>query len=61
MNHTVFGIDIAKNVFQLYSVDMETGEVLNKPVKRVMFLEQFANCSLCLIVIEACGGSQHWA
>ena len=61
MNTTVFGIDIAKNVFQLYSVDKETGEVTNKPVKRAAFLEQFANRELCLIGIEACGGSQHWA
>ena len=61
MNTTVFGIDIAKNVFQLYSVDKETGEVTNKPVKRAAFLEQFANREPCLIGIEACGGSQHWA
>lgn len=61
MNSTVFGIDIAKNVFQLYSVDMATGEVTNKPVKRAVFLEQFANRAPCLIGMEACGGSQHWA
>jgi transposase len=34
---------------------------VNKPVKRVAFLEHFANRAPCLIGMEACGGSQHWA
>lgn len=61
MNATAYGIDIAKNVFQLYWVDRETGEVFNKQIKRAKFLEYFANRAPCLIGMEACGGSQHWA
>ncbi len=61
MNAIAFGVDTAKNVFQLYSVDPETGEVINKQVKRAKFLEYFANHSPCLIGMEACGGSHHWA
>jgi transposase len=30
-------------------------------LKRERFLEHFANRSSCLIGMEACGGSQHWA
>ena len=30
-------------------------------LKREKFLEHFANRSSCLIGMEACGGSQHWA
>lgn len=61
MNSTKYGVDIAKNVFQLYWVDPETGEVFNKQIKRAKFLEHFVNRAPCLIGMEACGGSQHWA
>nr|WP_253958996.1 IS110 family transposase [Paraburkholderia fungorum] len=55
------GVDIAKSVMQLHWVEAETGEIINKPVKRGAFLEHFANRTPCLIGMEACGGSQHWA
>lgn len=58
---TVVGVDTAKNVFQVYTVDQDTGEVINKQLKRAQFLEWFANRKPCLIGMEACGGSQHWA
>lgn len=58
---TVVGVDIAKNVFQVYTVEKETGEVINKQVKRAKFLEWFANRAPSLVGMEACGGSQHWA
>jgi transposase len=61
MKHTVYGIDIAKNVFQLHSVNRETGEIFSKAIKRAGFLDHFANHAPCLIGMEACGGSQHWA
>ena len=55
------GVDTAKSVFQLYTVDMETGEVISKQLKRAHFLLWFSNRAPCLIGMEACGGSQHWA
>jgi transposase len=58
---TVVGVDTAKEVFQLHWVDAETGEVHKKQVKRAKFLEHFSNLSPCLIGMEACGGSHHWA
>lgn len=61
MKHTAIGVDIAKNVFQVHYVDMETGEVINKPIKRAKFLEFFAKRPPCLIGMEACGGAHHWA
>ena len=61
MKHTVVGIDIAKRVFQLHWVDIETGEIVNLQLKREKFLEHFANRQPCLIGMEACGGAQHWA
>jgi len=61
MKRTTVGVDIAKNVFQLYWVDTDTGEIINKQLKRAVFLEHFANREPCLIGMEACGGAQHWA
>jgi len=58
---TVVGVDTAKQVFQLHWVDAETGEMFGKQIKRAKFLEHFANSAPCLIGMEACGGSQHWA
>jgi transposase len=55
------GIDTAKDVFQLYAVDMATGEVQSKQLKRAKFLAFFTNRSACLIGMEACGASHHWA
>ena len=57
----VIGLDIAKNVFQLHSVDMSTGEIINVQIKRAKVLEYFVNKPPCLIAIEACGGAHHWA
>ncbi len=57
----VVGVDTAKSVFQLYTVDMETGEVICKQLKRAQFLSWFSNRAPCLVGMEACGGSQHWA
>ncbi|MEX3693303.1 IS110 family transposase [Paraburkholderia sp. BR14263] len=61
VNRTAVGVDIAKNVFQVHYVDQETGEIVNKPVKRAKFLEHFANRTPCLVGMEACGGAHHWA
>lgn len=60
-NCTAVGVDIAKSVFQVHYVDQETGEVVNRPIKRARFLEFFVNRAPCLIGMEACGGAHHWA
>ena len=60
-SRTVVGVDTAKRVFQLYWVDMGTGEIVNLRLTRAGFLEHFANRTACLVAMEACGGSQHWA
>lgn len=57
----VVGLDIAKRVCQLHTVNMTTGEIVNMQLKRAKVLEHFANHRPCLIGIEACGGAHHWA
>ncbi|KVQ63017.1 IS110 family transposase [Burkholderia territorii] len=61
MNSIAVGVDIAKQVFQVHYIDPETGEIVNKPIRRAKFLEHFANRARCLIGMEACGGAHHWA
>jgi len=61
MKAIVIGVDIAKRVFQLHWVEPETGEMVTLQLKREKFLEHFAKRASCLIGMEACGGSQHWA
>jgi transposase len=61
MNRIVVGVDIAKRVFQLHWLEPETGEIVALQLKREKFLEHFTNRESCLIGMEACGGSQHWA
>jgi transposase len=61
MKLTPVEIDIAKLIFQVHYVDEDTGEIVNKQIKRAKFLEHFANKAPCQIGMEACGGSHHWA
>ncbi|HAS6027234.1 TPA: IS110 family transposase [Vibrio vulnificus] len=60
MKSNVFGIDIAKQVFQIHWVDQETGEIHSDKVKRKDFVQYFANQQPSMIGMEACGGAHHW-
>ena len=61
MKYTPVGVDIAKHLMQVHYVDSHTGELIDKKIKRDMFLRFFSNREPCLIGMEACGGSQFWA
>lgn len=60
MNHNVIGLDIAKNIFHLYSVNADNKAIKQK-LKRAELLSFFANYQPSLIGIEACGGAHYWA
>lgn len=57
----IIGMNIAKNVFQLHIVDVETGEIQRRQLKRAEVAEFFSNHQQSLVGIEACGGAHHWA
>ena len=61
MKITTFGVDLAKRVFQLHWVDMETGEICRRQLKRGEVAEFFANRGPSVIVTEACGSAHYWA
>lgn len=58
---TLLGIDIAKEIFQLHGIDASGKAMLKKKLKRAKLLEFIAQLEHCTIVMEACGGSHHWA
>ena len=55
------GLDIAKNVFQVHGVDVEGNVVLRRRLRRVEVLTFFAGLPRCLVGVEACSASHHWA
>src|ERR1700694_4449303 len=61
MQISTIGIDIAKNVFQLHGVDAAGKPVLKKQLRRGQVIEFFGKLSPCLIGMEACATSHHWA
>src|SRR3954471_20324106 len=61
MQITTIGLDLAKHIFQVHAVD-ETGKVaIRKRLRRSEVLPFFAGLSPCLIGMEACATSHHWA
>ena len=58
-NGSVIGLDIAKNIFHLYSIGSDR-KAIKRKLKRAELLAFFANYPVSLIGIEACGGSHHW-
>lgn len=61
MEITTLGLDLAKNIFQLHGVDAAGEVVVRKALRRAQMLPFFAKLPPCLIGIEACGTSHHWA
>jgi transposase len=56
----VFGIDIAKSVFQVHGVDEGGEAVLRKRLTRATFLAEMAAHPPALIGLEAGSGAHHW-
>ncbi|WKN22036.1 IS110-like element ISAzvi3 family transposase [Azotobacter vinelandii] len=61
MEHSVIGMDIAKKVFQLHTVDQNTGKIERIKLRRDEVLAFFARRQPCLVAIEACGSAHWWA
>lgn len=61
MNVTTIGIDLAKHVFQVHGIDVSGGVVVRKALRRAQVLPFFAKLAPCLVGMEACGTSHHWA
>ena len=61
MEITTLGIDLAKSVFQLHGVDADGGVVLQRKLRQGAVLGFLGKLEPCLIGMEACATSHHWA
>jgi transposase len=61
MKRTTIGLDLAKRVFQVHTVDVATGAIVRVALKRSQVLRYFVNREPSVVAMEACGSAQHWA
>ena len=62
MNEVItIGVDLAKNVFQVHSVDAKGAVVVRGQLRRGQVLPFFKKQLPCLVGMEACATSHHWA
>src|ERR1700750_3276382 len=61
MQITTIGLDLAKTVFQIHGVDAQGKAVIRKALRRSQMLPFFQKLPPCLVGMEACGTSHHWA
>ena len=61
MKITRIGLDLAKDVFQVFGVNRQGKQVICKQLKRKQVLVFFAQQAPCLVGMEACGVAHYWA
>jgi transposase len=61
MNATTYGLDVAKRVFQMYWVDAQSGEIVNRRFGRDELIGFLARRSAGRVALEACGSAHWWA
>ena len=52
--------DVAKQIFQMYWVGAQTGEIANRRFRRDELIAFLAQRPAGRVALEACGGSAHW-
>ena len=57
MSAVFIGLDLAKSVFQVHSVDAQGKVVVMQRLRRDAVLAFFANLAPCVVGLEACAGS----
>jgi hypothetical protein len=61
MQITTIGLDIAKNVFQIHGIDAAEKVIVRKQLRRGQIIAFFEALAPCLVRMEACATSHHWA
>lgn len=61
MDISTIGLDLAKNVFQVHGIDASGAVAVRKTLRRSQVPGFFAKLPRCLVGMEACGTSHHWA
>ena len=55
------GVDLAKNIFQVHGIDAEGAVIFCRQLRRTQMLPFFKKQPPCLVGMEACATSHHWA
>ncbi|WP_084584692.1 IS110 family transposase [Sphingomonas azotifigens] len=58
---TTIGLDIGKRVLQVHGADAVGNAIIQRKLRREEVLPFFAKLPPCLVGMEACGTSHHWA
>ena len=58
---TTIGLDIAKSVFQVHGIDASGAVIVRRQLRRRQVLPFFHKLPACVIGVEACATSHHWA
>lgn len=61
MQVTTVGLDLAKNIFQIHGITSDGTVAFNRSLRRAQLLAFFEKLEPCLVGMEACGSSHHWA
>jgi transposase len=61
MEISTIGLDLAKSIFQVHAVGEDGKVVVRKSLRRSQVLPFFRKLGPCLVGMEACGTSHHWA
>ena len=61
MEITTVGIDLAKNVFQVHAIGGAGEVIARRALRRAQVVSFFRKLAPCLIGMEACATSHHWA
>jgi transposase len=57
----MYGVDIAKNVFQAHGADASGRMVVQRRLKRSEVIAFFRAAPRAVVAMEACGSAHHWA
>jgi transposase len=60
LKSTIFGIDLAKNIIQVFEISKHGELVSNKAVSRQKLKEILAKAKPAVVFIEGCGSSHYW-
>lgn len=56
---SILGIDLAKRNYQIYGVNKNQEEIVNKQLSRNRLIEYVTNLKPCLVAMEACAGAHY--
>ena len=61
MHATTYGLDVAKRVFQMYWIEGDTGEIVNRRFGRDDLIQFLSRRAPGRVALEACGSAHWWA